>query len=593
MPQDPANERWFLDAAERGNDATSIDRRRGDGRAWTTGNHVELLVHGGPYFKALHTALCATQRGDWVSFADWRGDPDERLVDDLGFADVLEDLVHRGVQVRGLVWRSHSKLTGFHMEHHVELARQINDDGGKILLDQRVRPAGAHHQKLVLVRHAGDPSRDVAFVGGIDLCHGRRDDGDHQGDPQPEDLDDAYGEHPPWHDIQVCVRGPALADLEHTFRERWEDPTPLEDRRTPLRRLLSRVADQPEPGALPEQPGIPQPAGRMALQVLRTYPSKRPPYPFAPRGERSVVRAYRKAFERARSLIYVEDQYLWGEDVGSLFADAMERSPDLKLLVVVPRVPDRNGPFSGPPHRLAQLELVDHLSSFGRDRFSIFDLENEAGTPIYVHAKTVVIDDTWAAVGSDNLNRRSWTHDSELSCAIVDEERDPRHRSTPGGQGDGARVFARDLRLTLLREHLCADADEGLIDPAEAFERVRAAADALDAWHAGGERGPRPAGRLRNHRLPDVRWWERWWTRPLYQTLVDPDGRPRRCANAEPTEGLLLPASGLVEALAGRPRQDDQRAHRDPAPPEGQAADHVGEPMDAQHHARRCHHDRR
>ena len=527
MPGDPANQRWFLDQRERGNDATSIDRRRGDGRAWTDGNHVELLVHGRPYFEALYAALCATQRGDSVSFTDWRGDPDERLVDDLGFADVLEDLLQRGVQVRGLVWRSHSKLAGFHMEHHVELAQQINDDGGQILLDQRVRPAGSHHQKLVLIRHADDPARDVAFVGGIDLCHGRRDDGDHLGDPQPEDLDDAYGERPPWHDIQVCVRGPALADLEHTFRERWEDPTPLEDRRTPLRMLLSRVADQPEPGALPEQRGEPQVSGRMALQVLRTYPSKRPPYPFAPDGERSVLRAYRKAFAQAESLIYVEDQYLWSDDVGSLFADAMDRSPDLRLLVVVPRVPDRNGPFSGPPHRLAQLELVDRLSAFGRDRFSIFDLENEVGTPIYVHAKTVVIDDIWAAVGSDNLNRRSWTHDSELSCAIMDDARDPRAPVDPGGHGDGARVFARDLRLTLLREHLCADDDEDLIDPGTAFERVRAAADALDAWHEGGEQGPRPAGRLRNHRLPDVHWWERWWTRPLYQTLVDPDGRPK------------------------------------------------------------------
>ena len=129
--------------------------------------------------------------------------------------------------------------------------------------------------------------------------------------------------------------------------------------------------------------------------------------------------------------------------------------------MVVPRIPDRNGPFSGPPHRLAQLELVDRLDRFGRDRFAIFDLENEEGTPIYVHAKTVVVDDTWAAVGSDNLNRRSWTHDSELSCAIIDADRDEREPSDPGGHGDGARGFARDLRLTLMREHLGLDDDDG------------------------------------------------------------------------------------------------------------------------------------
>jgi phosphatidylserine/phosphatidylglycerophosphate/cardiolipin synthase-like enzyme len=264
------------------------------------------------------------------------------------------------------------------------------------------------------------------------------------------------------------------------------------------------------------------------VQVLRTYPVARPPYPFAPEGERSIVHAYRRAFERARSLVYVEDQYLWSSDVGALFAEAMERTPTLRLIVVVPRIPDRNGPISGPPHRLAQLELVDRLGRFGRDRFAIFDLENAQGTPIYVHAKTVVVDDTWAAVGSDNLNRRSWTHDSELSCAILDADRDEREPSDPGGQGDGARRLARDLRLTLMREHLGLGDDDGsLVDPAEAFVRARRAADELDAWHAAGRRGSRPRGRLRNHRLPDVRWWERWWAWPIYRTLVDPDGRPR------------------------------------------------------------------
>ena len=172
------------------------------------------------------------------------------------------------------------------------------------------------------------------------------------------------------------------------------------------------------------------------------------------------------------------------------------------------------------------MELVDRLTRFGPDRFQIFDLENEAGTPIYVHAKTVVVDDVWAAVGSDNLNRRSWTNDSELSCAILDEERDEREPRDPAGMGDGARSFARSLRLTLLREHLQLDDPGELIDPAAAFDRARRSADALDAWHAGGESGPRPPGRLRHHRLPAVHWWERWWTRPVYSWLVDPDGRP-------------------------------------------------------------------
>ena len=56
----------------------------------------------------------------------------------------------------------------------------------------------------------------------------------------------------------------------------------------------------------------------------------------------------------------------------------------------------------------------------------MYDLENQSGTPVYVHAKTVIVDDVWAIVGSDNLNRRSWSHDSELSIAVLDADHDRR-----------------------------------------------------------------------------------------------------------------------------------------------------------------------
>jgi phosphatidylserine/phosphatidylglycerophosphate/cardiolipin synthase-like enzyme len=523
---DDAIERWFLRADERGNHATEIDRRHASGLAHTTGNHVELLVHGRPYFERLHRALCALQAGDEVHFADWRGDPDQYLVDDVELASVLKELAERGVRIRGLVWRSHPKVTGFHLEHHLELAERVNDAGGLILLDQRVRPAGSHHQKLVLLRHSSPDREDLAFVGGIDLCHGRRDDAQHLGDSQTEDLDPAYGARPAWHDVQVSVSGPAIGDLDHTFRERWNDPTTLADRRTPWRALISRIAEQPDRrDRLGPQPDDAPPVGSHAIQVLRTYPSKRPPYPFAPRGERSIVRAYRRAFSRARCLIYVEDQYLWSREVARLFAGALRNSPDLRVMVIVPRVPDRNGPISGPPHRLAQLELVDRLREAGGDRFAIYDLENEAGTPIYVHAKTVVVDDVWAAVGSDNLNRRSWTHDSEVSIAVLDAHHDGREPTDPAGLGDGARTFARDLRITLLAEHLGIEPNDELADPLRAFDLARASADQLDSWHGNRRRGSRPLGRLRPHHLPEARWWEMGWARPLYRSIVDPDGR--------------------------------------------------------------------
>jgi phosphatidylserine/phosphatidylglycerophosphate/cardiolipin synthase-like enzyme len=165
---------------------------------------------------------------------------------------------------------------------------------------------------------------------------------------------------------------------------------------------------------------------------------------------------------------------------------------------------------------------------------AVYDLENELGTPIYVHAKVCVIDDVWAAVGSDNLNRRSWTHDAELSAAVLDPTPDDREPRDPAGLGDGARVFARELRLRLWREHLGRGPDEDgdLLDPVEGFEAWRRTAAALTAWHEGGRHGPRPPGHAAEHDPGRVRPWAAWWATPVYRLVVDPDGRPRRLRRA-------------------------------------------------------------
>jgi phosphatidylserine/phosphatidylglycerophosphate/cardiolipin synthase-like enzyme len=528
---DPATEHWFLTPADRGNPATEIDARHPD-RAWTAGNHVEPIVHGRNYFARFVEAARQLEAGDRLSFTDWRGDEDEVLDDDgTTLGDLLEALARRGVEIRGLLWRSHVGVAAsFNRGGHAHLAERVNAEGGMLLLDHRVRTFGSHHQKLVILEHPDDPSRDEAFVGGIDFCHGRRDDAAHRGDPQPEEIDEAYGDRPPWHDVQALVRGPAVADLAATFRERWNDATPMDDRTTPWRALLSRIAREPEhPAPMPPSSTAERPAaGSHAVQVLRTYPWKDPAFPFAPHGERSIARAYLRAFERATRLIYVEDQYFWSKEIASVFAQALERAPELRVIAVVPRYPDRHGPVSGPPQQISQQGVMDTLREAGGDRFAIYDLEAEDGTPIYVHAKVVVIDDVFAAIGSDNMNRRSWTHDSEVSITVLDEEHDPRGPRDPAGLGDGARRFARDLRLGLACEHLQDEDVDRLVDPLTAFDTFAEAASRLDDWHRGGRIGPRPRGRLRRHEPKRVSRLSKLWVEPLVRWVVDPDGRPDR-----------------------------------------------------------------
>jgi phosphatidylserine/phosphatidylglycerophosphate/cardiolipin synthase-like enzyme len=563
---------WFLTSQERENPHTRIDDVRGDGTAWSSGNTVRAIVHGRPYFEELHERITSLGPGDRVYFADWQGDPDEQLTDDPGttLSATLVAAVGRGVDVRGLLWRSHWHRLGFSAHRHRYLGEEIGEAGGQCLRDMRVRNRGAHHQKFVVIRYAEDQTRDIAYVGGIDLCHGRRDDVDHDGDPQAAELAKAYGPTPAWHDVQVAIQGPAVHDVEMTFRERWEDSTPLT--LNPGRLVSSWVHQEdlsPEPLGAQSPPPPPRPDGHDVVQIVRTFPVILPKgFDFAPEGERSVMLGNTKAIAQADRLVYVEDQYLWSSEVGEHFATALRENPELRLVVVLPMAPDREGALAEIPQLYGRSLAMRTIIDAGGDRVAVFGLCNEAGLPIYVHSKTCVIDHRWASVGSDNLNRRSWTGDSEIACTVVDGRGD---LDDPAPED----AFPRVLLRTLVAEHLGCEPDDVPEDPHELFDAMVACADALDEWYDGGshdkqsgirgrlgrrlphriapvprsvashlpghlkrrervrlraerlsQAGGRPPGRLRRLAAPELTAAQLIWAPRLYDHLFDPDGRP-------------------------------------------------------------------
>ena len=150
-------------------------------------------------------------------------------------------------------------------------------------------------------------------------------------------------------------------------------------------------------------------------------------------------------------------------------------------------------------------------------RVAVYGIENHEGTPVYVHAKVCVMDDIWTTVGSDNFNRRSWTHDSELSAVVVDSSA-PDHSP-----------YARRLRLTLAAEHLDRDVEEmqDCVDARGMFKAYDESARRLDEWHATGRVGLRPPGRLRRLEPPRISRLARLVATPPYLALHDPDGRPK------------------------------------------------------------------
>jgi phosphatidylserine/phosphatidylglycerophosphate/cardiolipin synthase-like enzyme len=282
---------------------------------------------------------------------------------------------------------------------------------------------------------------------------------------------------------------------------------------------VSRTDTRPDP--LPEKAPPPPPVagGTHDVQLLRNYPNLRHgrDYPFARGGERSVARGYAKALSRAGRLVYLEDRYLWSAVVAAPFAEALAREPGLRLIAVLPPVPERGGRLAGAVQVAGRHAALAALYEAGGARVGVYSVENHEGTPVYVNGKVCVVDDVWAAVGSADLSLRSWTRDSGLSAAVVDQFTD-----APG--------LPATLRRELCGEHLDQAGPDSvdLRDGPATFAAFAAAADALEAWHAGGRVGPRPPGRLRHYHLPPVPAVLRPPARWLYHRLYDPDGRPRR-----------------------------------------------------------------
>jgi phosphatidylserine/phosphatidylglycerophosphate/cardiolipin synthase-like enzyme len=188
---------------------------------------------------------------------------------------------------------------------------------------------------------------------------------------------------------------------------------------------------------------------------------------------------------------------------------ALQSNPHLHLIAVLPQFPDQDGRISKPPNLIGRDRAIATLHEVAPGRVAIYGLESPLAVPVYVHAKVCIIDDQWASVGSDNFNRRSWTHDSELTAAVYH----------PG--------YATALRLSLAGEHLDRDGPlDDLHDPSHMFTAFADSAAGLQRWYDGGCMGERPPGRLRPVNDGILTPLTRVWATVLYRLVYDPDGRP-------------------------------------------------------------------
>lgn len=301
-------------------------------------------------------------------------------------------------------------------------------------LDNRYPPRGSNHQKFTVFR-----SRDsaAAILGSADIAKTRWDSSDHLAiDP---DRHPTLGEQT--HELSVSIEGPAVADLEETFRERWNDSggRACRPRLRPATTITSPAHS-------------PQPVGTHSVQVLRTYgiTSSVIGYSWSPIGEFTVWASLLRAIKAASSYIYIEDQYFlpfcWppgGARSGPFFqtdiiyqlGEAMKRG-----VTVLVTTSSKRTTFWYPYQKYQRDIGLNYLHSVrvagSRGDVVTASLQCD-GNDVYVHSKLMIIDDEFVSVGSANISLRSMSTDGELQIGIVDAEN----------------TLARDLRSRLWAQH--------------------------------------------------------------------------------------------------------------------------------------------
>tara|TARA_Y100001937_G_scaffold61180_3_gene83765 strand:+ start:40740 stop:42236 length:1497 start_codon:yes stop_codon:yes gene_type:complete len=288
-------------------------------------------------------------------------------------------------------------------------------------------PLGAsHHQKVAVI----DDS--VAFAGGIDLTGQRWD--------TPMHLPDEPGRHRPdgesydsFHDIQFMVSGEAARCLGELARNRW------------MRATGNIPAPPPSRNIWPEavEPWV----ENVDVGIIRTDPA------FDGRPEVRESEDFLKAAIRsAGDYIYIENQYLTSTSIGEAICEMLEKPEGPEVVIVTPReCPGwlEEATMGVLRHRVVR--SMQESDSYGRLYLYYPSVD---GNDIFVHAKTLIIDNRLAFVGSTNLSNRSMGLDTECSVALDSALLEDAKQN---GGSERKRILEgaiQDYLCSLLAEHL-------------------------------------------------------------------------------------------------------------------------------------------
>ncbi len=390
------------------------------------GNEVVGYINGAKLFTDMAAAIrTAKKKTHFVLVAGWSSDMSLKLVandDATTLPKLLEEAAGHGATIRGLYYQHSGEAFGGAFTNGPIVAAIDSLPTGAAIHDSRHLTFGAHHHKLLIV--SGEFGL-IAFVGGNDIIADRL----------------------AIHDTHVRVRGPAAVGLYNVFRERWAEhpeskgtaaiPSPLPSNDVPNTNHFVQV-------------GRTYPNGSAHAGIEQTAAGAPKGYAFAPKGEREVEAMTVHAIARAKKFIYLEEQYL----VSDAISLALEKAiPKLSMLVILLCDTDFvNGELvakkdtfpiskgdSVAYYYQKRRDFLDRLYVAGPSKVHVFER-----MPDWMHSKAWVFDDKFAIIGSANVNRRGYTHDSEVQCGIFDVKADKKSRW----------YWAHELRMNLWAKHL-------------------------------------------------------------------------------------------------------------------------------------------
>jgi len=362
------------------------------GMPFLPGNSVRTLVNGEATFAAILDAIENAKNYVVVQFFIIRDD-------DLG--EMLKDALLAKAQQGVRVYVLYDSIGSFDLPHRYVAALraggvQIHPFATNRKFVNRFQLNFRNHRKIVVV----DGER--AFVGGHNVGV------EYLGSKPPLS---------PWRDTHIEVRGPAVASIQFVFTEDWYWAT----------QELPQF-DSPASAA----PADPKATGDdMHCLVIPTGPADR---------QETCSLFFVEAINAARERIWITTPYLVPDEaVFAALRLAALRGVDVRILI-----PSRR----------------DHRVVFEASKLYAYD-SIRAGVrifryrPGFLHQKVVLIDDVAAAIGSANLDNRSFRLNFEIMVLTVDKR------------------FAAEVEEMLLRDFAEAfEIDRGEYRNATALRRV-------------------------------------------------------------------------------------------------------------------------